>query len=122
MRPKRKHEEEDMVKVPYASVVGSIMYAMVCTRPNIAHVVGVVCRYMEYPRKENGAMVERTLGTYETPLTILYETPLTILFVIRKIEARSFMCMGLLMQIDIKWVGNVDNAKSTNAYKLHCLN
>jgi hypothetical protein len=109
MRPKRKHEEEDMVKVPYASVVGSIMYAMVCTRPNIAHVVGVVCRYMENPRKENGAMVKRTLGTYETPLTML--------FVIREIEARSFMCMGLLMPIDVKWVGNVDNAKSTNAYK-----
>jgi len=78
MRPKRKHKEEAIVKVPYASVVGSIMYAMVCTRPNIAHVVGVVCRYTENPRKDNGEMVKRTLGTYETPLTML--------FVIREIE------------------------------------
>ena len=33
---------EDMSKVPYAFVVDSLMYAMVCTRPNIAHAVRVV--------------------------------------------------------------------------------
>lgn len=32
--------------VPYANVVGSIMYTMVCTRPNIAHAVSVTSRYM----------------------------------------------------------------------------
>jgi hypothetical protein len=30
--PKTQEEEEDMSHVPYASVVGSLMYAMVCTR------------------------------------------------------------------------------------------
>ena len=35
-----------MSKVPYASAVGSLMYAMVCTRPDIAHAVGVVSGYM----------------------------------------------------------------------------
>jgi len=38
-----------MSKVPYALVVGSLMYAMFCTRPDIAHVVGVVRRYMNNP-------------------------------------------------------------------------
>ncbi|RVW83202.1 Retrovirus-related Pol polyprotein from transposon TNT 1-94 [Vitis vinifera] len=33
-----------MPKVPYASTVGSLMYAMVCTRPDIAHAIGVVSR------------------------------------------------------------------------------
>ena len=37
-----------MSKVPYASAVGSLMYAMVCTRPNIAHTVGVFSRYMRH--------------------------------------------------------------------------
>lgn len=34
---KTQEEEEDMSHVPFASAVGSLMYAMVCTRPNIAH-------------------------------------------------------------------------------------
>ena len=33
--PKTKEEMDHMSKVPYASTIGSLMYAMVCTRPNI---------------------------------------------------------------------------------------
>jgi hypothetical protein len=39
--PKTQAKEEDMSHVPYASVVGSLMYAMVCNRPDIAHAIGV---------------------------------------------------------------------------------
>ena len=42
-----------MSKVPYASTVGSLMYAMVGTRPNISHEMGVVSRYMNNARKEH---------------------------------------------------------------------
>ena len=42
----KTQQEEDMSQVPYASAVGSLMYAMVCTRPYIALVVGVLRRYM----------------------------------------------------------------------------
>jgi hypothetical protein len=42
-----------MSRVPYSSVVGSLMYAMVCTRPYISHVVGVVSKYMNNPGKEH---------------------------------------------------------------------
>ena len=35
---KTKEERDHMSKVPYASTIGSLMYAMVCTRPNIAQV------------------------------------------------------------------------------------
>jgi len=51
--PKTQEEEEDMSRVPYASVVGSLMYAMVYTRLYIAHVVGVLSRFMSKPRKEH---------------------------------------------------------------------
>ena len=40
-----------MSKVPYASAIGNLMYAMVCIRPDIAHAVGVVSRFMSRPRK-----------------------------------------------------------------------
>ena len=42
-----------MSKVPCASVIGSLMYAMVCTRPDITHVVGVVSRNMSRPGKQH---------------------------------------------------------------------
>ena len=40
-------------EIPYASAIGSLMYAMVCTRPDIAHAVGVVSRFMSNPGKEH---------------------------------------------------------------------
>ena len=42
-----------MMKVPYASAVGSLLYGMVCTRPDIRYAVGVVSRFMSNPRKEH---------------------------------------------------------------------
>ncbi|XP_060965473.1 secreted RxLR effector protein 161-like [Cannabis sativa] len=38
-----------MKVVPYASLVGSLMYAQVCTRPDITFVVGVLGRYLSDP-------------------------------------------------------------------------
>ena len=53
MYPKTQEEKDKMSKVPYVLVVGSLVYIMVCTRPNIAHVVGVVSRHMSHPGIEN---------------------------------------------------------------------
>nr|GEY78011.1 retrovirus-related Pol polyprotein from transposon TNT 1-94 [Tanacetum cinerariifolium] len=38
--------------------VGSLMYAMVCTRPDIAHAVGVVSRFMSNPGREHWEAVK----------------------------------------------------------------
>ncbi|XP_047320506.1 secreted RxLR effector protein 161-like [Impatiens glandulifera] len=43
--PKSSQEKEYMSHVSYASAVGSLMYAMVCTRPDLAHAVNVVSSY-----------------------------------------------------------------------------
>ena len=48
-----KSEKEYMSRVPYASVVESLMYTMVCTRLDLAQEVSVVNRYMSNPRKEH---------------------------------------------------------------------
>ncbi|MCO5605797.1 hypothetical protein L7F22_059981 [Adiantum nelumboides] len=55
MCPKTQ-EEIAMSKVPYAAAVGSLMYAMVWTRPDIAHAMGVVSKFMENPGKEHWAV------------------------------------------------------------------
>ena len=57
--PKTQEEEEDMSQVPYASAVSSFMYAMVCTRLDIAHAVGILRRYMSKPEKEHLTIVKR---------------------------------------------------------------
>jgi ATP-binding cassette subfamily B (MDR/TAP) protein 1 len=44
--PSTKKMEKEMQNVPYASAVGSLMYAMVCTRPDIAQAVSTVSRFM----------------------------------------------------------------------------
>ena len=47
--PKNNLEIEEMQKIPYISVVGGLMYAQVCTRPDIAFIVGMLGRYMSNP-------------------------------------------------------------------------
>ena len=42
-------EREQMKKIPYASTVGSLMYAQTCTRPDISFAVGMLGRYQSDP-------------------------------------------------------------------------
>ena len=52
--PKTQEERDHMAGVPYASAVGSLMYAMLCTRPDICFAVGMVSRYQSNPGPEIG--------------------------------------------------------------------
>ena len=51
--PITEEERDEMSSIPYASAVGSLMYAMVSTRPDIAHAVGTVSRYLSNPGKSH---------------------------------------------------------------------
>ena len=42
MCPKNPQEREEMSRVPYASAVGSLLYAMMYIHPNICFAVGLV--------------------------------------------------------------------------------
>jgi hypothetical protein len=44
---RNQYEIDQMKSVPYASAVGSLMYAQVCTRPNLAFVIGMLGRYQK---------------------------------------------------------------------------
>ena len=39
-------DREKMSVIPYASAIGSIMYAMLCTRPDVNLVVSLVARWL----------------------------------------------------------------------------
>ena len=57
----QKLKIEEMKRVPYASAVGSLMYAMVSTRPYIALEVGVLILFMENIGKSHWDVVKRVL-------------------------------------------------------------
>ena len=45
MSPKTLEEKNKMSSIPYALAVGSIMYAMLCIRPNVAYALGIVNKF-----------------------------------------------------------------------------
>jgi ATP-binding cassette subfamily B (MDR/TAP) protein 1 len=42
-----------MSRVPYASVVGSLMYAMICTHPDICYTIRLVSQYQSNPGQKH---------------------------------------------------------------------
>ena len=59
--PKNEHEEHEeqfMSRVPYASAVGSLIYSMLYTRPNICFVVGIVSRFQSKPGPDHWTAVK----------------------------------------------------------------
>ena len=59
--PKTPQEKEDMKSIPYASAVGSLIYAMLCTRLDIYYVVGVMSRFQSNPGPNHWIMVKHIL-------------------------------------------------------------
>jgi hypothetical protein len=96
-----------MSHVPYSSVVGSLMYVMVCTRPDIAHAVGVLSRYMSKPEKEHWTTVKRVFrylhGT--TSYGLCYQGRLRL---DRVVDIHGF--------VDADWAGDLDRRRSTSGY------
>ena len=60
-RPSTKEEIENMKKIPYASAIGSIMYAMNCTRPDVAYALSVTCRHQQNPGEKHWTAVKAIL-------------------------------------------------------------
>jgi hypothetical protein len=59
--PKNDEEKNQMSKVPYASAIGSLMYAMLCTRPDICFAVDMVSHYQSNPGPAHWRAVKRIL-------------------------------------------------------------
>ncbi|KAL4016323.1 hypothetical protein IC575_023971 [Cucumis melo] len=100
--PSTDKEKEDMSEVPYASAAGSLMYAMVCTRPDIAHEVGVVSRFMSNLGKQYWEAVKCIMrylrGTSSLKLTF------------------GDGKLVLIGYTDLDMAGDIDSRKSTVGY------
>ena len=102
MCPKTQEEMHYMSKVPYASTVGSLIYEMVCTRPDIAHAVGVVSRYKNNLGKEHWMVVKWILRYLRGTTN----------------QALCFGGSNIALQgyIDVDMVGDRDNRRSAIGY------
>ncbi|KAJ9561441.1 hypothetical protein OSB04_006601 [Centaurea solstitialis] len=59
--PVSSEDQDKMKSVPYASAIGSIMYAMLCTRPDVAYSVSVTSRYQQNPGEPHWVAVKNIL-------------------------------------------------------------
>ncbi|GJT19276.1 hypothetical protein Tco_0877982 [Tanacetum coccineum] len=108
--PKSEEDKEYMSRVPYSSAVGSLMYAMVCTRPDLAHAVSVVSRYMHNPGKIHWEVVKCIIrymkGTSNIGLSF---------------EKRCASPNKVVGYVDSDYAGDLDARKSLSSYIFsHC--
>ena len=97
-------ERKEMSRVPYsyASAVRSLMFATICTRPNITQAVGAVNRYMGNPGGEYWKTVKRILRHIKGTLNVesCY-------------GGSKFIVRGY---VDSDFAGDLDKRKATTSY------
>jgi hypothetical protein len=104
--PATDKEKQEMASVPYQSAVGNLMYAMTCTRPDIAFAVSTVSRFCSNYGTAHWVAVKRIMrylkGTAHYRLQ-LGGGPQVLL---------SGYC-------DADWAGDLDERKSTTGYAFY---
>ena len=103
--PETHEEKRFMERIPYASMVGSVMYTMVCSRPDLAYAVSMISRYMSCPGKPHWQAVkwlfQYLAGTRS--LGLVY-------------GGNSQLGTQLQGFIDTDYAGNIDTGKSLTGY------
>ena len=59
--PTTAEDREKMKLIPYALAIGSIMYAMLCTRPNVCLAISLAGRYQSNPGVDHWTAVKNIL-------------------------------------------------------------
>jgi hypothetical protein len=102
-RPKNQYELNEMKAVPYALAVGSLQYAQLCTRPDLAFITGILGRYQDNSGIEHWKMAKKAMryvqGTKHYMLTY-----------------RSSNCLEIKGYSDADYAGDRDDRKSTSGY------
>ena len=60
--PTTSEDREKIKGVPYASAIGSIMYAMLCTRPDVCLAISLAGRYQSNPGMDHRTAVKLILS------------------------------------------------------------
>ena len=102
MGPKTPKGKRKMSNDPYSTIVGSLMYIMMCIRPNICYAIGMVSRYQENPGMTHWKASKRILrylkGT--TNYSLCY-------------QRKELRLVGYAYA---DWAGDLDECKSTYGF------
>ena len=93
-----------MDKRPYARLVGSLMYAQVCTRPDMAFSVGVLSRYQSNPGNDHWTAGKKVLRYLQKTKDYM--------LVYRGMDSK----LEVIGYSDSDYKGCVDDLKSTSGY------
>jgi hypothetical protein len=102
LRLRRGLEAGPEASGPYAEIVGSLMYLMTCTIPDIAQAVGVLSRYISDPRQQHWDAAKRLLcyvaGTVDYGLNLCQKR------------------VSIFTYCYADFAGHIETRKSTTAY------
>ena len=73
--PTTAKDKEEMSVIPYASAIGSIMYAMLCTRPDVCLSISLAGRYQSNPGVDHWTIVKNILKYLKRTKDILDRCP-----------------------------------------------
>ena len=59
--PATREQRDKMIGIPYASAIGSIMYAMLCTRPDVSYALSMTSRFQKDPGVDHWTAVKNIL-------------------------------------------------------------
>ena len=104
--PKNTAEEQEMQSIPYANIIGSVMYAMISTRPDIAQAVSVTSRFMMNHGREHWSALKWLLKYLKGAADV------GILFR----GSEGYEGDPLKGFSDSDFAGNVDNRRSQSGY------
>ena len=102
MSPTTAEEIKEMEKVPYRSAVGSLIYLVTGTRPDLAVATGEVAKYCNNPGLQHWAAVKRILRYLKGTVN------LGLLF-----NPKNSTLVGYS---DADWAGDLDSRRSTTGY------
>jgi hypothetical protein len=103
MCPTSEQEREIMSGVPYRAAIGSLMYLMVSTRPDLAAAVGLLSRFLNNPGEQHWIGVKKVFKYLQGT---------------RKVGLEYRKGQGVILEgyTDSDWAGDLDSRRSTSAY------
>ena len=116
--PTTDKDRTDMANVPYASLVGALMYAAIGTQPDIAFAVGALSRYLNNPGRHQAKRILSYLkGTSHYAIQYSSDTSPAG-------KTTGYSCGVAMKPIggpiegfsDLDWAGCVDTRRSTSGF------